>query len=313
MKNFDKTYTQSDLDDILATNTEENLNLEFKGAESLKKTDGAKNEISKDVSSFANADGGIIVYGISEKDHIADSYDFIDGNDFTKEQLEQIIHSRIHRNIEGVIIEPIRIDEDFRKTIYVVKIPASSKAPHMAHNHKYYRRHSFNILEMEEYEVRSMYSRPAATSLKIVEPKIRWNPSQQMGKKLVSIMVNWDMEVLNDGSTIEKDYKLQIIIPRLAAIGIQNELFNKELSEHKSLEKDGFWHYSVPNKSPLFQNEHISILSARFQINKNGYNSLIEHNVIVKLYYSSGVQEMSFSFIDALNANGNELALEDFR
>jgi predicted HTH transcriptional regulator len=43
---------------LLTNQEQENAHLEFKAGEGLEKTEGRKKDISKDVSSFANSDGG---------------------------------------------------------------------------------------------------------------------------------------------------------------------------------------------------------------------------------------------------------------
>lgn len=52
------------IDDIIAlidNEAEESVHLDFKAAGALSKDDKKKAEIAKDVSAFANSDGGIIV------------------------------------------------------------------------------------------------------------------------------------------------------------------------------------------------------------------------------------------------------------
>ena len=61
-------YTQADIQSLIDNNVEESIHLDFKAAAALDKSEKKKDEIAKDVSSFANSDGGVIVYGISEKD-----------------------------------------------------------------------------------------------------------------------------------------------------------------------------------------------------------------------------------------------------
>ena len=53
---------------MILNQTEENLHLDYKGAGSLATIDGKKKEISKDISAFANSDGGFVIYGIREFD-----------------------------------------------------------------------------------------------------------------------------------------------------------------------------------------------------------------------------------------------------
>src|SRR4051812_3819350 len=101
MKSFyDKEdYTIEDIESLIKNEVEESIYLDFKEARSLEKTDNKRKDISKDIASFANSDGGILIYGINEQNNKASSYSFIDGNEFTKEWLEQVINSTIQRHI----------------------------------------------------------------------------------------------------------------------------------------------------------------------------------------------------------------------
>ena len=64
-------FIEAELLALIANQVEENIHLDYKGGDSLQKTDGKKKELSKDVSAFANSDGGTIIYGIKEFDDVA--------------------------------------------------------------------------------------------------------------------------------------------------------------------------------------------------------------------------------------------------
>lgn len=140
---------------------EENLNLDYKASGSLQRNDKKTNEISKDVSAFANSDGGIIIYGIKEDQknrHLPDSIDPINRKEISKEWLEQIIQSKIRPRIDGIIIHSISIEEQTDNVVYVVEIPKSNTA-HQANDKKYYKRFNFNSEPMYDYEIRDILNR----------------------------------------------------------------------------------------------------------------------------------------------------------
>ena len=87
MKDFfvKEEYTEKDIISLIKNKAEESINLDFKSSDSLGSEPSKKKELSKDVSSFANSDGGIIIYGIEENNHVAESLSFVDGNTYTKE------------------------------------------------------------------------------------------------------------------------------------------------------------------------------------------------------------------------------------
>ncbi|MCD9015178.1 AlbA family DNA-binding domain-containing protein [Parachryseolinea silvisoli] len=58
---FDKTdFSFDDIRSLINNEVEESIHLDFKDAAALDKSDRKKDEISKDISAFANSDGGII-------------------------------------------------------------------------------------------------------------------------------------------------------------------------------------------------------------------------------------------------------------
>jgi predicted HTH transcriptional regulator len=63
-------WDESTLRFLIQNQVQESIHLDYKRSETLENTEANKNEISKDVSSFANSDGEIIVYGVEESGHI---------------------------------------------------------------------------------------------------------------------------------------------------------------------------------------------------------------------------------------------------
>ena len=144
---------------LIGENEQEGPYLEYKSSDALRNTDGNKNEISKDVSAFANAGGGTIVYGVVEDDNNTPDRidDGVNPAETSKEWLEQVINSRIHRQIEGIEIFQILLESS--NVIYAVNIPQSERAPHQAASNKYYTRRNFLSEPMEEYEIRDVLMR----------------------------------------------------------------------------------------------------------------------------------------------------------
>lgn len=156
------SWTESNLLELIKNKTHESLHLDFKRCAALVKGDEKrKNELSVMVSSFANSDGGTIIYGIGEEDHVAK---FIDGgfelNDISKEWIEEVITSRISYKIPRVVIHPVHLDKsNSGKYAFVIDVEKSEMAPHMASDHVYYKRHNFKSCPMEHYEVEDVRNR----------------------------------------------------------------------------------------------------------------------------------------------------------
>ncbi len=162
---------EKDILKLIDDEVEESLHLDYKSADSLQKTDGKKNEISKDVSAFANSDGGTIIYGIKEFDsagqrHLPELIDPVDRNEISKEWLEHVINSKISPRLQSIEITPINIDSSTDKVVYVVNIPKSNTA-HQASNLRYYQRYNFESIAMYDYEIRDVLNRSSFPKIEI--------------------------------------------------------------------------------------------------------------------------------------------------
>lgn len=284
-------YTIDIMESFIENGLEESIHIEFKSNGALLMTDGAKKEISKDVSAFANSDGGIIVYGISEKEHKADSLSFIDGNTFTKEWLEQVISSSIQRNIPDLKIFPIRKDGNIKQSIYVVQIPPSIQAPHICNkDNRFYRRYNFQSVVMEEYEIRALYDRKAKSILNINGYAITQlnNPGD-----FESFLC--ECSIRNTGKTIEENYKINAYLlnfPPNSGISWEAQSFNRNHS-HMKMEEARF-KVSASSICPVYPDEAIDVARFNFQIKRMFLQNAIQNSSIkFVLLYPNGKDELT--------------------
>lgn len=153
---WDEARVQQYIDDSI----EESLNLDYKAAAALAKTDGKKREITKDVSAMANSDSGIIIYGVTEdatNRHLPGQIKAVKRKEFSKEWLEQVI-SNIRPKIDGLLIHPVPIGNSNTDVVYVVEIPKSHTA-HQAMDKRYYKRFNFESVPMEHFEILDVLNR----------------------------------------------------------------------------------------------------------------------------------------------------------
>ena len=202
-------YIETELTGLIQNQVEENLRLDYKAADSLGTNEAKKKEISKDVSAFANSDGGTIIYGIREfneqaKRHLPEKIDPVDRTVISKEWLEQVINSNIQPKIQGIIIKPIGLSTSANHVAYAVVIPKSNTA-HQANDKRYYKRYNFESVAMYDYEIRDVLSRQT-------------NPVLQLILDSTSVTLNqnvftFPLVLMNSSIRMAKDVKvtLQII------------------------------------------------------------------------------------------------------
>lgn len=168
-----KLETKTDLENLHSNHVTETSSLEYKASGSVENTEGKKTEMSKDVSAMANANGGQIVYGMTERDHLPTGLDAgISPKPFDGLWFEQVIQQNIKPPVESLKIHPIPAGNGNH---YVVLTIPASKTVHQAKDGRYYRRRNFRIDIMEDYEIREALNR-ATTPEPYVEIWFSSNP-----------------------------------------------------------------------------------------------------------------------------------------
>ncbi len=162
-----ESLSKQDIDHLVAVQTPENRNCEYK-AVLPGNSETEKKEFLADVSSFANAGGGRIYYGIPEKrgekgektglpDEPTGLSDFNSDGDI--QRLEHLLSDGVAPRIPGVHFKPI---DDFpRGPILVLHIPQSWVSPHMVilqKWNKFFSRNSNGKQPLDVHQLRAAFA-----------------------------------------------------------------------------------------------------------------------------------------------------------
>lgn len=113
------------------------------------------------ISSFANASGGDLVYGISEKNGIPNAVIGIKREkiDEAKTGMENMIRDGISPRIIGISIKPVHLKN--KKVVLIIRIPKSWNSPHCVifnHHEKFYTRNNSGKYRMDVPELRIAFT-----------------------------------------------------------------------------------------------------------------------------------------------------------
>ncbi len=168
LKGHPATYKEEQLsewiDHLVADQIQENPYLDYKQTINLGSS-GEKAELCKDVTSFANTNGGTILYGIPEKRDgdqaaIPCSPYGMDPIKGLEEQMENILADAVHPRLPELKIRKVPVKGEPNKVVYLAWHPASWIGPHMIMSFKeqrYYGRGNFRPAIMSEAEIRERY------------------------------------------------------------------------------------------------------------------------------------------------------------
>ena len=158
-KSLDK-ITESDLQELIDNGVAEGKTLDYK--EKLSgNSDAEKKEFLYDVSSFANASGGNLIFGITEDKGIAIKIDGIETNDIDKEilRLDNILRDGISPRIPGIRIQPIQLRNN--NYVIIIDIPRSFALPHMVtykNSSRFYSRNSGGKYQLDVDKIRTSFT-----------------------------------------------------------------------------------------------------------------------------------------------------------
>lgn len=124
-------------------------------------SDGDRKEFLADISSFANASGGDILYGIDAPDgvplRVAGLQEFVADRDILR--LESMIRDGLDPRVAGIRFWPITVPDS--GVVFLIRVPRSWSAPHMVafkDSSKFFARSSAGKIQMDTDELRSAFA-----------------------------------------------------------------------------------------------------------------------------------------------------------
>lgn len=151
----------------LQGNASESGYLEFK-RELPGSSDGAKKEFLKDVSAFANASGGTIIYGIEERDGVAGEIvsPSVSNKDDELLRLQSSVRDGLAPRLAGFHLRWVEPDPPTGDCVLLARIQRSARAPHMvafSRSSKFFRRVGTAVVQLDVHELRDAFLKSAVS------------------------------------------------------------------------------------------------------------------------------------------------------
>ncbi|OFW32075.1 MAG: hypothetical protein A3J28_08395 [Acidobacteria bacterium RIFCSPLOWO2_12_FULL_60_22] len=154
-----EALTAADLQELIEKAVSERKTVEYKQLLSVH-NDEEKREFLADVSSFANAAGGHLIYGIREESGVpVECLGFeLTDPDAERLRLEEIIRTGVAPRIPGIQTKPILLEGS--KWAMVIRIPSSLLSPHMVtfrNLSRFFSRNSAGKFQFDVGQIRSAF------------------------------------------------------------------------------------------------------------------------------------------------------------
>lgn len=152
--------TEAHLRDLAENSVAESRTLEFKRA-AVGSNNNDKKEFLKDVTALANTAGGLLIYGIVERDSVADGVIALVIPSIDKEilRLQNILKDAVEPRLTSVEMREVPLNDG--GFALLVKVPQSWRPPHRVvfdNSNRFYLRHSKGVFEPDTEGLRQVFN-----------------------------------------------------------------------------------------------------------------------------------------------------------
>ncbi|MGK7954407.1 MAG: helix-turn-helix domain-containing protein [Crocosphaera sp.] len=261
--------TESDLQELVDNEVAEGKTLDYK-EKSSGNSDADKKEFLYDVSSFANASSGNLIFGITEDKGIAIKIDGVETNDIDKEilRLDNILRDGISPRIPGIRIQPIQLQNN--NYVIIIDIPRSFALPHMVtykNSSRFYSRNSGGKYQLDVDEMRTAFT----VSQGLID-RIR-----NFRRERLSLIIADETPII-----LEKDAKLVLHLIPLNAFEINSIITTEKIN---NIYQKKQWLFSL-----LFNNS-----GCKYRYNLDGFlryngNNISNYNTYLQIFRSGIIE-----------------------
>jgi hypothetical protein len=186
-----------DVQALIDNSVPEGANLEYKGAAIL----GTPEKLSEWTSAFLNAEGGLLIVGVSEDDERKKeriSAIIYPGRlnpaepTFTRERVEQLVYDHVHCDVRPTIqIHAIPVDEQGR-AVYLIDVPEGDNPPYQAADGRYYKRLNCTKYPMRHREIADFLGRRRRPCLHLHAQVVEFEKLEQVWRFTVRLFLSND-------------------------------------------------------------------------------------------------------------------------
>jgi phenylpyruvate tautomerase PptA (4-oxalocrotonate tautomerase family) len=325
-------WEQLDLQELVDNNIPEDLHIEYKASRLLAKTpqsakDDCIQKLTKAVSAFNNADGGVIVIGIEEIEEENKNYprgldEGTDESQFGKTWLVQIINTNISPSIPDIRVKSAKLSGEFEgKVAYVIWVPKGTRAV-QAKDLLYYQRIEDQSVPMRDFQIQDVNNRSIGPDLRLsfVIPQGQDNILTRAGETGNTIPFRVAVVANNLSDTLADHALFTIMIPSRLTPTQPTRFDTVILRPRVNLRYEGrvtsddcrvfSKHHGTPDYPPIFRQLHsteVGFLNITF---KTSYEHLPHYEPLIWIAEAPRMQPKSGASIIVTGGHTIELRVD---
>ena len=224
------TWTEEDLNDLVASQRKEDWHVEYKNSDLLTDKNRSIKELTKAVSAFSNGDGGVIVIGVREakKGKLTYPEELDSGapsSEFTTTWLVQVIQSNVDPAITDLRVSAVPLSGERQGNVaFVIYVPAGNRAV-QASDLRYYQRIEDQSAPMKGFQIRDVNNRAEGADLRL---SLRFRTGH-------------DGRLISAGEGLTKQIVFDVVARNLADIAAELAMFRIVAPKELNPSKPNYW------------------------------------------------------------------------
>lgn len=203
-------FTIEQLESLLANREQEGLYLEFKRGLALRLANDARRELIKDCTGFANAAGGLLLYGIAEETvdgvDVAAGVDAVPAGGGDSARISEILRSNTSPPLSRFEITELALPNGGGRVV-AIQIEAGATAHQNLIDLRYYQRAGSTTVPMTDFQIRDVMNRRSKPEVAVVPRMRRALRTQELHRYLLEITLT------NTGMVSLAKWRFELDVP----------------------------------------------------------------------------------------------------
>lgn len=227
------TWTEEDLNDLVASQRKEDWHVEYKSSDLLTNKNLCIRELTKAVSAFSNADGGVIVIGVREakKGRLTYPAELDSGapsSEFSTTWLVQVIQSNIDPVVADLRVSAVPLSGEQQKHVaFIIYVPAGKRAV-QASDLRYYQRIEDQSVPMKGFQIRDVNNRAEGADLRL---SLRFHTGH-------------DGRLVSEGKGLARQIVFDVVAHNLSDIAAELAMFRILAPKELNPSRPNYWEES---------------------------------------------------------------------